>query len=274
MQPKDDIQMLVDRYLNGELSPSQTEEFENLMKNDKTLRKAVNNRLLATDFLLEDVDEDEIDFDSVQKNERAQEYFKYYTNPENKQFYKSLKDLSVDNQTPEINQPKRIWFNPRVAAAIVLLFVSIVVFRYVNSTELYEEYSQYNDLPSLTMKSESDQLIQQAEQAFHSEDYKEAANLFGQYNSEQGELSDIGKLYYAISLAETNHAREAIEILEPIRNNSESLIQADAYWYSALFALKSENYEESRAFLATYQEFPNAKYLEKAKDLSKEIANK
>ncbi len=276
---------LISNYLANQLSPEQRQEFEQQMSEDDELRNLVLNQQYVDQLFIEDKDWPETDFDS--SNTAQKEYFDYYRNAENKAFYQELKEIESNKE--EQNTKRRKGISYSIAAAIVSVLIVSALFLNKPTGFDYGQYSHYEHLPSATEKSGSnDDVLDQANLSFQERDFEQASKLYGQYfeveeytakqesSSAQEpaykESEDLAHIYFAISLAETDREQQAIEILQPIRENDNSLQQANAVWYSALFSLKQNNATEGKKYLQNYLALgANMPYQDDANQLLKKL---
>src|SRR5690606_28766794 len=119
-------------------------------------------------------------------------------------------------------------------AASILLLLGIFISQNFTSPS-YEDYAHYPQI-SLAVRGDSNAVLQQAEQAFNTGDYTEAAALFGSLPEEERKQPEI-VLYHAISLVEQGEYERADGMFKTLFEST-SAFKNDAMWYGGLSLLK------------------------------------
>lgn len=213
-----DREALINGYIEGSLSESQLEEFEQLLETDTEFKSAF-------EF------EKELKF-ALKKNERK----------EIKELFSSL------NKREEKNRGKVISMRSWLAAASIALVVGLGTWLFffndpnINSEQLYlTHFTPYeNVVHPIERSNQLQDLKTRAFTAYEDRDYDLALALFKELHVKQND--SYIEFYEAIVLMQLNQHAEAIPLLRTyIENNGE--LKDRAHWYLALSYLKMEKIE-------------------------------
>jgi len=212
-------------YLSEELSEEERLSFENRLKKEDELSEAFNNYKELYGFL----------------------EHKFTTEKATEAFTKNLNEIS-EGYFANKKKTKVIKFRPwqYAAAASVVLFLGITMFNNFGMNPVYSDFAVHEAL-SLTERGNLNQLYLNAEQAFNSNDYKQAEQLFSEILVANPNLVEV-ELYKAISLIEINQFTSADKILLGISNQN-SAYKFTAKWYLALSKLKQKKYDDCELLL-------------------------
>ncbi len=155
-----------------------------------------------------------------------------------------------------------------VAASIALFVVLFTMNSDDSSEELYAQYSQWEDLPSLTSRSDETQLAN-GQHLFEENKFEESYNLFTSYNDDNSKIKPSLLIYIGLSALELNKYEEAISYFDQLIQ-SDAVDQSKGYWYKALAYLKQDKREEAISVLEIIRKNEtNYKYI-----TSKELLDK
>ena len=212
-------------YLSEELSEEEHLSFENRLKNEHELSEAFNNYKELYGFL----------------------EHKFTTEKATEAFTKNLSEIS-DGYFTNIKKPKVIKFRPwqYAAAASVVLFLGITMFNNFGGNPVYSDFAVHETL-SLSERGNQNQLYLNAEEAFNSNNFEKAEQLFSEILVANPNMVEV-ELYKAISLIEINQFPTADEILIGI-SNQDSAYKYSAKWYLALSKLKQKKYNDCELIL-------------------------
>ncbi len=158
----------------------------------------------------------------------------------------------------------RLSYYAAAAAILVIFLISQLVFQQ-NATpqELYAEYKNWEDVPSLTVKGTPDAEMAQAEALFLERKYAEAITIFEkQLPTQHPHLL----IYMGISYLELN-------AIEKARHSFDTLLQSNtldshkAYWYIALSYLKQGDHTKAITYLELVRSNPKNYGYEQAEEL-------
>ncbi|MDY8138617.1 tetratricopeptide repeat protein [Aquimarina sp. 2201CG5-10] len=260
----------IDAYLREELSSEDRALFEQSLLEDQELKKEflIHKELFALEddsIWIQDLfDPDESEVKQVEA------YFK----SEEVQNLKDVISTAQSNYT-ESDKKKSIfvnkkWFIPiLVAASFTLLFFVYTFNSGYTAQELYAEYGEWDDLPSLTSRSDETQLAE-GQRFFEQKEFLASYELFKNLEDNKLETSPEILVYLGLSSLELNKYNEAISYFDQLIN-SDAIDQSKGYWYKALTYLKQEKKDKAISILEVIlKDETNYKYIE-AKELMGKI---
>ncbi|PKP17632.1 MAG: hypothetical protein CVU07_03700 [Bacteroidetes bacterium HGW-Bacteroidetes-23] len=223
MQEK--IYILFENYLSNEMNEKDRLSFENQLLADSQLKEKFelyqqNNQFLATKFSAKKAD-----------------------------FESNLKTISKNYFEQEIKEDTKVFKLKRyyfAIAASVVFFLGLLVFLQ-NSNPEYNDFNQH-EIASFTVRNDSDESsfsLKEAQDFFNQKKYDLALQAF-QKMSPMNNTEE--KLFYGITLLETDNLVEAKAVFVEIENGT-SIYQNKATWYLALLALKENDLETCKLYL-------------------------
>lgn len=155
-----------------------------------------------------------------------------------------------------------------VAAVFTLFYFSFM--QSLTANDAFEQYHDWNTLPSFQTKSASVDNLAKASALFKEEKYQEALAIFKAYEKENNTYNPQIQLYIGVSQLELENYSEAIQTFNQLKN-SNTIDAHKAYWYTALAYLKQNDSENAKKVLnSLVQSSTNYNY-EKAKKLLKNL---
>ena len=238
-----DLFLLFDNYITGELSPEEILEFETKLEQDVSFKE---------DFL-------------AYKETHQFLQHKFNNETELSQFINTTEKIASDYFNTQQKKKNNYWFIG--VAASILLLIGIFIFN--PSTPTYEEYMTYPTV-ELTVRGTQEEILKNAQNAFNSKDFTKANELFSTALQQDQNNIQIA-LYKGISLLELNQLNEADKILTNIYQGNSSFT-TDANWYLALSKLKQKEYKSCKELL---QKIPEGYiHYKKAQKLINKLPNK
>jgi predicted Zn-dependent protease len=222
---EEDLYILIDRYLAGEMNAGEQKDFEDRIKNDGDFAEKV---------LL---------YRSLTENLKS----RFSGEDAETQLRESLSAISKSEFVPE--KKARVislrWYHWAAAASIALLAIAW----FYNNTSTLPEYSQYAFRGSLSLaeRGGNDSLQLEAEEAFNSKKYAQAIQPLNKLLEADPANAEL-QLFKGICLVELDQVKEAESIFNAIRD-SNPVYKDKAIWYLALSALKQKDYDRCRALL-------------------------
>ncbi len=153
---------------------------------------------------------------------------------------------SAGQQPPHLKAQVN-WQRWLLAAASVAILALAVWFISSPEPATYRQYAQYAPL-ALTERGTAASTAAEAETAFNAGDYTKALTTLDRLLAEQPGNS-VARLYRGLCLLELSRPSEARATLEPLAQG-QSVLRADAIWYSALSYLLENNPEGCRQTLS------------------------
>lgn len=219
----------IEKYFEGDLSPSELAAFETLMKNGKDFKEIVD--------LYEEI---ENSLTSRANNQKEENDLRNTFEDLGKVYIKS----DVNEKKSKIFSLKRI--STYLVAASLVVFASL--FYYNNSKISYSDFANHPNI-DLVVRGNTNEHLVKAQDAFNVKNYKLAATEFQIIIDKDATKVDL-QLYLAISLIEQNKFVLADSILEKIKVGK-SIYKNKAIWYLALSKLKQKKYVVCKEILMT-----------------------
>lgn len=243
MEDENDIYILIDRYLAGELSAEERKSFEERIKNDSDFAEKV--------LLYRSVTE------NLRSNFSGQE--------EEKRLRETLLAISEEEISGKSARVVSLrWYHWAAAASIALL----AVIWFYTDTRTLPQYSQYAFHEPLALAERGDDSLKyRAEVAFNSGNYHQSIDYFNELLEHDPQNREL-QLYKGIGLIELGKFQDAELILNDVRN-SDSVYKDKATWYLALSALKQKDYTKCKTLLEQLPE--DSEDYARAKELLKKL---
>lgn len=245
MNIEDDI--LIERFLRNQLSESEQKQVLERIETDAAFKEKV-------DFereLLESLNEDDWHFIENYNKEQVEEYTSILRTKELIDLKEELKRVN-EKHKEDVSTPNRFnWKRVLVSSAAVLaIMFSIYLFTNNSTTEeLYVEYLNVSDLPSLVSRDDTSNQLTKAQELFEAAKYSETLTILNKaMTSEEDNASLL--LYKGISEMELNRFAKANTTFNTLI--SSNLLDAQkGHWYKALLYLKQGDEENAKATLET-----------------------
>lgn len=254
----------IERFILGKMTPEEHADFEKAMESSPHLREKV--ALHKAIIGLEDED-DWIDFDGdseILKKESA-----LFRSEETLQFSEKLKEFR--NNELHKKSLRRPWLNRSLIGAIAAILIAAIFVFYPKDptmSSLYEEYHNWEELPSHTTKGDGANSIKELESLFRSENYNGVIILANSLNITAS--SPQAWLYIGVSHLELDQYQTAIQSFDHLIQ-SNSIDFHKGYWYKALTFLKQDDKEKCIEVLKIIVANPTYFSHENAKKLLKEL---
>ncbi|MDH7446935.1 tetratricopeptide repeat protein [Aquimarina sp. 2201CG14-23] len=257
----------IDDYLNDMMSDSEKQAFEERLRTDAVLAKELK---LQKDMLTiyEDKEWLEGNKEALQ-TDKATKLKSFFESDEAVDLKATIKDVVIENRSVSLN--KSYWYMGIAASIAILFTISLFVFKSDDYDELYAEYIQTDEIPSLvTRGEETNKLLENAQLLFEDKKYQKATESFEAYHKSETLVEPLSYIYYGIALTELSEFDQALKQFDKL-SNSNTLQSKKANWYKALVFLKQKNKSELKKVLQTITgDKSNYKYKE-AQELLKKI---
>ncbi|KQB42835.1 hypothetical protein RCH33_931 [Flavobacterium daejeonense] len=218
---KEEIYLLFDQYLQGELSEKDRLDFEKQLSENAELKS---------------------EFETF-KEVQLQLETKFDFAVDRETFEANLKNISRDYFKPK--KAKLISMKPYVYMAAATVILLLGLFWFHPSEPKFEDYNQFENA-YLTERGEGLELIKEAENAFNAKDYKRAIPLFEAVLKEK-QSAEI-QYFYGISLLENNQIKQAEAEFNQIKSGN-SVYKNKAIYALALAKLKQKDYKSCKEIL-------------------------
>ena len=236
---------LIDAYLNNTLTTAEKEVFEELLKSNPEVREELNiqkNLFYA------------LDDEAPEHQERLHAE-------------KIVKNASQNYHRKRSLQSRR-WM--AVAASIVILLgLGYFTLKGSSTQSLYDDYANWNELPSLTDRTQNTNDLATAETYFLNKDYNNAIIEFEDYTSKYGNNPQV-LAYLGAAYLEIEDYDKAITAFDNLEQGG-SLDSTKALWYKALVYLKADDKQNATKILEYILQNPNHYKYNTAKKLLEEL---
>jgi hypothetical protein len=240
----DNLKLKIESYISNSMSKEEHDLFEKEIKKNPELKKEINLAKELNHFLID-------------------EYLDY--KPSNKKSKKELKEFLKSDQAKNLeetlnkvkneyhsrkSQPKKLNYF-YAAAAVFLLFMSVIAYNFSNQTTpetLFAQYYSTNDLPSVIKRDNNNDAFKQGVLKFQSKNYKDAISDFKHYESNNKSIDKRMYLYSGIANMELKNYEIAIQDFDKIIQ-SDLLDNSKGLWFKALLYLKKQDIEKSKNVL-------------------------
>ncbi len=237
----------IDAYFRNELSDQERISFEKLLKEDTELsQEFIIHKELYAQF-----DPDlQIDITSNAYDKEVEEIETYFESEEAKKLSEVIDKAQHNYQeaeTPKKWPNKNIFIGLIAAASVALLVVLYTTNSGSSTQELYAQYSDWNDLPSLTSRKDGDQLSL-GQSLFEEGKYQQANTVFKTILTQGKEVPPSVLIYSGVSALELDDYQEALTHFDQLMQ-SDTIDHSKGYWYKALVFLKQAKKDEAIAVL-------------------------
>jgi hypothetical protein len=239
--PLHDIE-LIERYFDNELTPSETDQLKDRLKNDFEFQKLFDQEKLLVNTIRVEAAKKDL------------------------QFLKEIENSLAGSQRSYI---RRHWYYYAAAASISIIVLALwMPWGKENPAELYMAYFQpYPNVFEPTLRGESNlSLRAQAYQAYDQENFQRASEIFSQLVTEKPDAGMLMLLGNSnLILGKTELAKK--NFMQLI-DQSEDL-DAEGKWYLSLCHLKLGDVSAARSLLADIASSENPKKAEASELLEK-----
>ena len=262
----DNNDLKIEAYLGGTMSPEDALEFENLISNDASLREEVKLAKQVNLHL-----SGEFGSDEISENDYTRDIKTFLRTEEAKMLEKSLLKARGEYQKTTL-KPRNRNFLFIAAAIAAMLIVSVgILFLQQDSTEnLFAEYYNSTDLPSVIKRGDNHDGLTKGVEAFQNLDYSNAIQTFETYKNSTSEINPAVYLYEGVSYIQLERYEAALfEFDKLIASNS--LDSSKGLWFKALVYIKMDNKRLAKNVLEEIIKDPSNFNYSKALELKEEL---
>ncbi|MHA7056118.1 tetratricopeptide repeat protein [Aquimarina sp. M1] len=260
----------IEKYLHGEMT--KVEEAIFLKKIDKDLAAKEKLELYREMHTVYDEKNWEL-IDRKATYKKVEQYDRFLKSDNGKTISEAiLKAEQSYFEEPNSSKIKQIFIYVGAIAAVFVvgLFLVNQFNQSVNGDQLYAEYKDWDDLPSLTLRDGADDLTN-IERLFRDKRYEESLSLLQKYMLDNDqEMNPQILLYSGVIQLELDQNEAAIHTFTKLRN-SNTLDAPKADWYLALSYLKLGDLKNTRSRLKLHIESAVNFRKREAKKLLKEL---
>jgi len=255
-----------ERYLQGKMSSSEAVEFESLLNENQDLKEEFSILSDMHNHFGGDTTSIEIP-----ENEYTEKLRSALGNEDSAEIKNKLKKARLEYEKSKGSRTNYF----RIAASIVfvLLFGSAIYF-FMDSekSNLYADFYDPSDLPSVISRSNDNSNVSKAIIEFQNKNYMKALELLD-ISTETTTNSDIPfLLYHGMASLETGNLDKALSKFNAVIN-SNSIDRSKGYWFKALAYLKVGEDESAQLVLREIVANPNYFNHKKARDLLDQLSD-
>ncbi|WP_299767095.1 hypothetical protein [uncultured Dokdonia sp.] len=257
----------IENYLLGKLPQEEEIAVQKRLSDDIRFRESV----LLQKQLLESLSENSWSYAKHVDAKRLNEYEKLYKSEETAKLKTTITQAQSNYQN-SASKNKRSWVY-YISAALIAIMIGIAVLmpKKQNSQELYVDYYETSDIPSLVSRGgEDDTSLIDAERYFEEGNYNKVLTILTPKVATVTKNKASILLYKGISEMELNQFEKAHATFDQL--STSDLIDAPmAIWYKALLYLKMDDSENAKVLLRQItMSSTNYKYTE-AKELLEQL---
>lgn len=235
----EELYIRFEQYLADEMTSEERTIFEAQLQNDASMNESFTLYKETTQFL------------------------EHHFSKEKAEFNQNLKSIGAQHFTAK-KETKVIAFKPWYYAVAATIVVVIGMWMMMQNDPSYSDFN-HHETAVFVERSDSNENLQKAQEAFNKKDYKQAVETFDK-------IQDFRKpelqYFYAIALIETSNYAKAELFLDQLRGGN-SVYKDKATWYLALSYLKQDKKEDCKLVL---KEIPaDAEDFDKAQQLLREL---
>ncbi|MBL4662750.1 MAG: hypothetical protein JKY22_04150 [Flavobacteriaceae bacterium] len=229
----------LERYLNDQMTPEEKAQFEKEIDQSSELQELIELHEQVT------VLDDEADWITYKGDvSEIKKKIPLFENEETKAFSKKLREFQ-NNQMQTTGRKPIVWKRLAVfsgVAASILLVLFFTIQRGDNLDQLYVAHSNWNELPSLTVKGNSVSDRTEIEQLFILKKYTEVVSNVKKITINSEEKDATLLLYQGVSQLELDQYENALQTFTEL-TKSNTIDHHKGYWYIAMVYLKQGNKE-------------------------------
>ncbi len=232
-----DVYMKIESYLGNSMTLEEQKAFERDMVHDPNLhqevqlQKAINHHLNSESWE---------PITAKNKSESQKQLNTYFKSEEAKELKQKLNSVQQKyNQTKKQPFPVLKYISS-VAAVLLLVIASYFLLKQKSYEDLYVEYYNEKDLPSLVSRGDTNAILSKGVIAFKSKEYKEALKLINEYLVNTDIVNPLAYSYKGMTHLELNEVDKAIQSFDLLLK-SNSIDRSKALWYKCLVYLKMKN---------------------------------
>lgn len=252
----------IERYLHNEMSVNERNSFENNIQNDEQLKE---------DVLLQMAIHEAFDDKSVIVN------YDLYSAEEKNKIKKQLRTEELKNtskfirqSTHQFKEKQKHKIQPflKYVASIAAIFLIVLAVKFTvfnNATNYYEQYADWDNLPSLVEKGNEESLLVTIENLYQHKEYAKIITSTQETSKDPYILIYKGVSY--VKLDDFVKAEETFNAL--IASNT--LESSRGYWYKLLLYLKDSKIESAKKTIALILQDTNNYNYQKAAEISTKL---
>lgn len=263
-------QQEIDAYLDGNMSEDGVIAFEKKMEKDPELKEDV----LLQESLRQSFNED--DWSTISNdtdNEKLQSIKSVLRNEDTIAISSTIKSVGASyintNEPRKTKNNTRFYIQLAIAAVVIMLFALPFLIR-TGATNYYDQYANWEQLPSLRTKGDAQTKIIEGESLYLSQQYEEAIQYFENTIDVNDSYYSYALIYLGASYFHMDNTQKAHQTYD-LLIDSNTLQSSYGYWYKLLLYLKNDDTQKIKEMLDLILSNPDHYNYDKAKELEKEL---
>ncbi|WP_109301938.1 tol-pal system YbgF family protein [Aquimarina sp. AU474] len=261
MSLEEDI--LIQDFLKDKLSEKERNEVLFRIENDEIFRDKVN----FEQQLFLNLNEKEWSVSKNTGHDEVEVYEQLLRDKSSQELKETLQEVNADYQAKQKKNNRSWWSYAGIAAVALIIGVTVFLSSNTSSQELYANYINLSELPSLVERGKTDhKIFIKAQKAFETKQYDKVLGILANdLDTIQNNKATI-YLYIGISQMELGKFNEAEKTFT--RLTKSNLIDAPkGKWYMALLFLKQNNTAKAKEILREIMASKNNYKHDQAKEL-------
>lgn len=260
----------IDAYIFESLTGKEKEDFEkeiesnSALKKEVELNKALKSSISGEGWHLLNTDTHKEQINKIVDQRRSNEYVEIVNNLE------GIGNQYFEKQKQKPAKSRKLIYFIGVAASVLLLFTMGYFNAQPSTDSLYTEYSEWSNLPSLTLQSNDTSILAKGEALFNTKQYEKAIALFSKNTEESPTINPYVLSYLGASYLELEDYDNALNTFDKLLN-SNTLDSSKGYWYKAMVYLKQGDQDKTIEILNLITKNEQHYNFNKAKQLLKKL---
>ena len=233
-----DFHEKAEQYLQGAMSSSEAAEFEALLRENQDLQEEF--QVISDLHRHFNGDAEAV---TVPENAYTQSI---RTILKSKEANDIKKELRRARNTYERDKKNSVCTIRIVLSIIFIIMIACTLYFFTNqkSEDLYAQYYDPSDLPSMITRSGGDTNVEKAVIAFQNQNFAESLKLLDQSKDTLVQKEIPYLLYYGVASLENGNWTQALTKFDAVIN-SNSIDRSKGYWFKALVYLKMGDKENA-----------------------------
>ncbi len=230
----------IERYIHNQMSDEEKRSFENEMELNSELKETVALQINIQRVL---GNHNDLYNDSKFNSNEEKESIKKLLHSEE---LRNTSDFIRKSTKEYKNRKKKFNFYKYAATIAALILVAFIAKNalFSDNIDFYNEYADWNDLPSLVEKGTNENSLNSIETLYRDKNYEAIVSIKSDTPNDSYVL-----IYKGVAYAQLNDIDNANRVFDILINNK-SLESSRGYWYKALLLLKQNKLEEAKTLLA------------------------
>lgn len=226
----------IDKYLDGEMSDIEKQTFETKIDSDPLLARELKfqqeMRVIYNNQKWLEGDK------KVLEKKKSQQMLSFFKSEEANILKNTIEEVVSQNRSNSGN--RNSLFLSIAATVAILIAISVFLFKNPSYQDLYTDYINIDNIPSLVSRGDTNTLLEEAQLEFENKKYKEAIRKFKEYQQNETSINPLTYIYLGVSYLELHQYDNALLQFEEL-SKSNTLQSKKADWYKVMVFLKQKD---------------------------------